>query len=355
MKTSFIPIDYDYFDFKGRNYAKIVGRDEKGKKVCIIDECDVYFWAILRDGLSEQKTKKLIEKISKIRLDLKGRKTKVEKIELLNKNFMGKSVKALKIYATNYKDLHNIADHLGLDEIEKRRGYDLGYVTHYINESKLNPLTWHEVEGEILNNSEEYGGIDMALDVELCIKLQKHRLLDKKDFSPNIMAYDIETTELKIGEGEILMVSLVSKNFQKVITWKKTTKNKPSYVEYVKDEGELIEKFVQHIKEQKPDILVGYNSDGFDLPYIKARAENYNIKLNLGVDGSQPKFTRGVVLSGKISGIVHVDILKFIRTTYSQYMQSETLSLNEVAKEFLGNEKKDFNAHNLPSGEKIDW
>ena len=39
-------------------------------------------------------------------------------------------------------------------------------------------------------------------------------------------------------------------------------------------------------------------------------------------------------------GIVHVDILKFIRTAYAQYMKSETLSLNEVAKEFLGDTKK---------------
>ena len=110
IQTDFIPIDYDYFDLEGKNYARIIGRDSKGKRICIIDSCPVYFWAILKDNLKPLKIKKLIEKIGKIKLDLKGRQTKVEKVELHDKNFLGKKVKALKIFATNYKDLHDIAD-----------------------------------------------------------------------------------------------------------------------------------------------------------------------------------------------------------------------------------------------------
>ena len=95
-------------------------------------------------------------------------------------------------------------------------------------------------------------------------------------------------------------------------------------------------------KKISPDFLVGYFSDGFDLPYLKARAEKNKIKLELGVDGSQPIFSRGIGTTARIKGIVHVDILRFIRTVYSQYMTSETLSLNEVAKEFLEDTKKPF-------------
>ena len=51
METEFIPIDYDYFDFEGKNYTKIVGRDTNGKRVCVIDSCDVYLWAILKKDL----------------------------------------------------------------------------------------------------------------------------------------------------------------------------------------------------------------------------------------------------------------------------------------------------------------
>ena len=357
MLTQFITIDYDYFDFQGRNYVKIIGRDEKSKRVCIIDSCPVFIWAVLKNNLPKEKIDKLIKKISKIQLDSKGRKTKVEKVELQEKNYLGKQVQALKIFVTNYKDLQEIASELDFKEIEKRRGHDLGFITHYIIEKKLSPLNWYEIEGEILNNSQEFGGIDMALEVNTCIKVDKIKKLEKqKEFQPKVLAYDIETDSLEIGEGEILMISLVgNKGTKKVLTWKKESSKKPNYVEYVKDEAELLEKFVEEVKKDSPDFLVGYFSDGFDLPYIKARAEKLGVKIKLGLDGTQPKFSKGTSLRAKINGIVHIDILRFIRTAYAQYMKSETLTLNEVAKEFLGDTKKPFEHRHSSDIKKIDW
>lgn len=354
MKTQFIPIDYDYFDFRGKNYAKIIGRDSRGKRICVIDSCDIYLWAILRDKLGQKKTEKLIDKIQKIKLDIKGRQTKVEKVELHDKNFMGRKVKALKIFATNYKDLHDIADKLGMSEIQNRRGYDLGFTTHYISEKKINPLCWYEISGQVLDNSDGFGGIGKHLDVDHCIKLEKHKKISDKKFYPKVLAYDIEADEFKIGQGEILMISLVGENFKKVITWKKSP-IKPSYVEYVKDEAELLERFVKHVRKFSPDFLVGYFSDGFDLPYLKARAEKHRVELNLGLDNTQPKFYRGVIMTGRISGIVHIDLLKFIQTAYAQYMQSETLSLNMVANEFLGDKKKEFKIQHSSKIKDHDW
>lgn len=357
MKTDFIPIDYDYFDFNGRNYARITGRDGNGRRVCVIDSCPVYFWAILKDGLSQKNIDKVIAKVKKIKLNAKGRKTAVESVEIHDKNFLGKKVRALKIFATNYKDLHDIADRISFKEIEKRRGYDLGFITHYIIEKKLLPMHWYEISGEALNNSAEFGGIDSVLEVDVCIKLESFREAKKEKFLPRVLAYDIETDEIRIGEGEILMVSLVSEDFKKVITWKQLPESakKPPYVEYVKDEAELLEKFTEYVKKSSPDFLAGYFSDGFDLPYLRARAEKNSVKLSLGLDGTQPRFYRGIVPTGKINGIVHVDLLRFIQTAYSQYMQSETLSLNEVAKEFLGETKKDFKIKHPSKLDKESW
>jgi len=353
MKTDFIPIDYDYFDFNGRNYAKIIGRDEKGKRVCLIDSCDIYFWVILKDNLKENKIKRLISKIEKIKVEVKGRKSKVEKVEVCNKSFLGKEVKALKIYSSNYKDLHEIASKLDMTEIEKRRGYDLGFITHYIIEKKLIPLNFYEIEGEVLNNSQEFNGIDSNLDVDLCIKVNSIKKNKDSLFNPKVLAFDIETEEFKIGKGEILMISLVSENFKKVISWKKGSNLE--FVEKVKDEAELLEKFVEYVKKISPDFLVGYFSDCFDLPYLKARAEKNKVRLSLGLDNSQPTFSRGAMLTGKIDGIVHIDLLRFIETAYSQYMQSETLSLNEVSNEFLGESKKQFEFKHSSKLDESEW
>ena len=71
METNFIPIDYDYFDFQGKNYAKIIGRNSDGKRVCVIDSCPVYLWAILKDNLKQEKINKLIKKIKKNKIKYK--------------------------------------------------------------------------------------------------------------------------------------------------------------------------------------------------------------------------------------------------------------------------------------------
>ncbi len=342
METDFIPLDYDYFDFEGRNYMKIYGRGSKDQRICVIDSCPVYFWAILNDGLDKKKVDNLMERIEKIKLNIKGRQTKVEAVELHSKNFLGKPVNALKIFATNYKDLHEIADRLGLEEIVKRRGYDLGFITHYILEKKIKPMHWYKVSGPVLSNSPDFGGVDSELEVDLCLKMEKAEEIPEKNFKPKVLTYDIETDDIKLGEGEILMVSMVSEGFRKVITWKKDSTKKVDFVEYVKNEEALLEKFVEYVKKVSPDFLVGYFSDGFDLPYMKMRADKNKVKLSLSLDSSQPRFSRGIEISAKTKGIIHIDLLKFIRTAYSQYMQSETLSLNEVSKEFLNDKKKDF-------------
>jgi len=52
------------------------------------------------------------------------------------------------------------------------------------------------------------------------IRELKKNYQTKKLQAKKYLSYDIETDSLKIGEGEILMISLVSDNFKKVLTWK---------------------------------------------------------------------------------------------------------------------------------------
>jgi DNA polymerase Pol2 len=342
MQINFIPIDYDYFDYNGKNYAKIIGRTDKGKKICVIDSCDIYFWAILKKDLTDKQIKKVQEKIENIKVEGKTRTTSVIKTEIHNKNFLGNKVKAIKVFIPNYKDAHDVADQMGFDEIEKRRGYDLNFITLYIIEKKLKPLAWHKIEGEVLSEKDNFNNIDSSMDLEMCIKAEKITSLENKVsvFEPKILAYDIETDDFDAGKGKILMISLVGNDIKKVLTWKKESKKE--FVEYFKDEKSMIEAFVKEVKKYDPDILAGYFSDGFDLPYIKERANKLKVSLNLGVDNSQPVFSRGKLLTGKIRGIIHIDIFRFIKTAYSQYLQSETLSLDEVASELLGERKLEF-------------
>ncbi len=360
-----MPVDYDYFDFDGRNYVRMIGRDGDGKKVCVVDSYDANFYVILK---RDADVDKVVKKIKGVEIRQASRVTKVLRTEVLNKKFLGKAVRAIRVFVTNHKDAHDVASAIGdLDGVDKRREYDIPLVTKYIKEKGVEPLGWYTVRGQ---RTEDRGQAIEGIDCYLADEIEPLKI--KKEFVPRILAYDIETDDREIGKGEILCISVFgmsgcrgvgrrgkcgvvgSGEFKKVLTWKKC-KGAPEYVEFCKDEADMIEKFIEHVNDYDADILTGYFSDGFDLPYLKAAADKNGVEFGLGVDGRGPSFTRGRIPSGKIAGIVHIDLYRFIDAVFSQYLQSETLSLNEVAKELVGEIKEDFDFSRLSDMRDLDW
>jgi DNA polymerase, archaea type len=355
MKLKFMPLDYSYFDFNGKNVILIIGRNEKGKRIGVIDDYEPNFWVVLKDKISDKKIKEIEKKIGVIEVEKASRKTRVLSTRVCDKKFLGKNVKAIQVFVENHKDLQAVASEIDFPEVDKRREYDISIISKYIMEKKVNPMEWQDVETNSLDISEEYGGFGKDLDVEMLVKVEKISKSDEQpEFKPKVLTFDIETDEFELGKGNVLMISLYGENFEKVLTWKKCSK-KQDFVECFKDEAEMLEKFVEYVKEYDADILSGYFSDGFDLPYLKSVASRNKVRLSLGIDGSQPNFTRGRIPSGKIFGMVHLDVFRFIENVYSQYLQSETISLNDVASELLGENKKDFDFHKIPNMKDADW
>ncbi len=355
MKYDFIPVDYSYFDYDGKNYIKIIGRTKHKTQICLIDDYSPNFWLILKENSQKEEIDKLIEKIKKITIEKNIRNTEITDIQIHTKKFLEKEVKAIQIFATNHKDLHEIASEIGDSEIIKhRREYDINILSKYIMEKQLNPLTWYTIEATPLT-TEDFGGIINVIDLEATFRLDNFKeSKEQHEFKPKVLAYDIETKSVEIGKNQIFMISLYGENFKKVLTCQ-NTKDRQEYVESFWTEKEMLEAFIQNIKEYSPDILCGYFSDGFDLPYIKARAEKNKLKLNIGIDNSQPTFSKGRIPTGKIDGIVHIDVFRFIQSAFSQYLQTESLSLNAVANELIGEQKEDFDFNLLDNMTEETW
>lgn len=351
MEIRFIPVDFGYFDYNGENYIKLIGRNSKGRKVCVIDSYKPNFWIILDEGADAKTVEKSLQGIN---VEKSGRKTSINKTEIHKKKFLGEDVEAIRVFIDNHKDSHEIASEIGDNEsIYKRREYDIPIITKYIKEKKVEPLEWYDVEVDDVSDG-EFGDIKSELNIPVYVS-KKFKTIDKQpDFNPRILSYDIETSNRKIGDGEIFMISVYGKNAKKVFTWKKVD-SAQDYVEFCKNEKEMIKSFSEFVRKYDADILAGYFSDGFDLPFIKKRADKFKINLDLGVDGKGPIFNKSRIPSGKINGLVHFDIYKFIDSVFSQYLQSETLSLDEVAKELIGESKEEFDFKKLKNMSEQDW
>jgi DNA polymerase I len=105
----------------------------------------------------------------------------------------------------------------------------------------------------------------------------------------------------------------------------------------VSDESELLKRFVQIIKSENPDIITGYNSDKFDFPYIKERADLLGISLKLGVDGSKLKFITVPKKAALIKGRIHIDLYRIVR----KHLQLNSHTLQSVYQKLYGEDKID--------------
>ena len=110
-----------------------------------------------------------------------------------------------------------------------------------------------------------------------------------------------------------------------------------------KNETEMLNQFFEIFCEYDPDIVVGYNQQDFDIPYITDRvktlvAKGEAINPVVGRDGSQIGYRRfGLITRTEIKGRVVVDALPLVRRAFSlkQY------TLRAVSKELLNREKLD--------------
>ncbi|MEM1535014.1 MAG: DNA-directed DNA polymerase [Candidatus Pacearchaeota archaeon] len=336
MKFEFFLTDIDYFDIGEKDYIRLWGRSGN-KIVCLLDNCEKYYYHFFKPGLSKAQLEKYIEKIKAISFSYAGRQVKVKDAKVVKKNFIGKPTEALQIFAYNHKDIIPLKDKIKKfsESIEHaHKEDDINFITRYIIEKDITPLCWYNVEIEDIGKSSIDGiNADIVGFVKSIAKDAK-----RYEYKPKILTFDIEASEFEIGKGEIIMISLMSDNFKKVLTWKKfpTTQR---WIEFVKDEAELIKKFVDIVNSEKPDYLVGYFSDGFDMPYLKERAKANKIKLCIGLDGSEVSLQKGKITSAKTAGICHIDLFRFVENFVAPSLRTETLTLNEVASQLIGEKK----------------
>ncbi|MCH2619080.1 MAG: ribonuclease H-like domain-containing protein [Candidatus Poseidoniia archaeon] len=103
------------------------------------------------------------------------------------------------------------------------------------------------------------------------------------------------------------------------------------------EEEDILKRFVKAVSDHDPDIITGYNIDGYDLPLLKERAEVYGLSLKIGRDGSEmeQKFQRFWKVQGRVVADAWWNVKREVRPRQE--------SLNAVAKELLGREKHDVN------------
>ena len=134
-----------------------------------------------------------------------------------------------------------------------------------------------------------------------------------------ILSFDIENS---IKTGEIYTICCAVRENQEIKKEK-----------IVGEEPEIIKKFVETVNKHDPDIITGYNIEGYDFPLLSERAEKHNIEIIIGRDKSALTSTKGRYW--RIHGRLSVDV--WLAAKRELRPKRETLA--HIAKIVL-NEKK---------------
>jgi DNA polymerase I len=113
----------------------------------------------------------------------------------------------------------------------------------------------------------------------------------------------------------------------------------------MESEEEMLRAFLDILKRFDPDVLLGYNSNQFDFPYIIDRMRGLGIKPKMGRAEKNSYYrTFGNSTRVNITGRVVVDVLPLVKKDFAL----KRYGLGEVSKAILGREKLDVSHTEIP-------
>ena len=256
--------DISYDVENGKPLVKIFCTDKNGNLFLVIDRNFLpYFYVLPKEGREKELKKKIQE------IDERKIKTKILKVEEVEKIFgLNQKRIFLKVYFQNPRKISKVRDEIkDWEEVEETYEYSINFYKRYLIDRGISPMGYIGVEGE----ERERIGYTL-IEANKVERIESDERIDLR-----FLAFDTEWVEEKNDE-RIIMISLVSNDgkIKKVLTFK-DWKDRPNYVEVLKNERDLILRFFEILKEYKPHFLIGYNSDGFDFARLKRKIEKYKI------------------------------------------------------------------------------
>ncbi|MEA1943955.1 MAG: DNA-directed DNA polymerase [Euryarchaeota archaeon] len=326
-------IDADYILDNSKPVVRLFGRDPDGRSVCcFVPDFEPYFYVqpvSIDDSLRE---------IPEIR-----RTEIVERYEPVG--YQEHPAKMLKVFTGKPKDVPAIRD-------EVRRYADRVYETdimfrnRFMIDTGIFGMGWAQTEDTLSSEPAYLSGVDS----DLTVLSQVSPIEVTKNAPMRYLAFDIEC---QVDEGvptsdrsPVIMISLAFEpeypgaGETLVLVGKKAD---CGGIESYNDEADLLNRFFEIVRDYDPDVILGYNSNEFDFPYIAERVKilkdnGKKLRDDISRD-SRTVFCRkiGNVTRVSVRGRIVADVLPLIRREYSikQY------TLKNVAKTLLDIEKLD--------------
>jgi len=267
---------------------RMFGIDEYGRRVLVLDRSfRPYFYAIIKDNIDEGKVKKKLE-------------GKALSIESCVRKLFGREKKVLKIVTTIPAKVKELREYVrSLSEVEEVVEADIRFYMRYMIDMGIKPSSWI-----IIQNYEEIKNPYKYIDGVYLVKSKPEVVEDHKVPKLKMLAFDIEVYNPKgmpNPERDPIII---------ITTMNSDGKLKTFIASDERNDRVIIKEFVNYVKEYNPDVILGYNSNNFDIPYLVERCEKLGIKFDISRVESKPE--QSVYGHWSIIGRANIDLYNFI-------------------------------------------
>jgi len=314
MELEFYLLDATYEVVSGEPHVILWGITRSGERVVLRDKrFRPYFYALLSG-------RQYIEAAARRIRALSEASSPIIEVKPVGKKYFGKPVNALRVTTVIPESVRKYREKVreveGVVEVLEA---DIRFSMRYLLDNGLEPCGWHIAEVSETPVPARYR-VPRAFEVTGSIKPTGDT---RAPSDLRVLAFDIEVyTESGSPHPERDPVIIIGV--------KTSSGEAKQFTADDMDDKAAIMEFTNYVLNYDPDIIVGYNSNQFDWPYLLERARVHGLKLDIGRrrDGEPSTSTYGHV---SIPGRLNVDLLNF-----AEEIPEVKLKSLDVVADYLG-------------------
>jgi len=323
-EIEFILLDSSY-EIVGREPVVVLwGLTVEGERVVLLDRrFRPYFYALIARGRESE-----AERIAARIRGLSKPGSPIIAAEVVDKKYFGRPRKAVKTTTVIPESVREYREEVKrIEGVEDALEADIRFAMRYIIDKFLYPFRIYKVKVEEVKApgyrvDHVYNVVEAPQPVEALSTREAGVLGGMRLLAFDIEVYSRQGSPNPVRDPVIIISVKTSDGHEEVFTADDH------------NDKRVIESFVRFVKEYDPDIIVGYNNNHFDWPYLMKRARVLGVKLDVTRRvGAEP--VTSVYGHVSVPGRLNVDLYDYAEEIH----EVKVKTLEEVA-EYLGVMKK---------------
>jgi len=338
METDFLLIDCDYIIVDEKPIVRLFGRTREGKSITAFYRGYLPYFYIM--------PKNEADVIDFLKKRFASMLVKIEEVEkFLSVGYSSKKTKLLKITLKDPSKVPQVRTELINSNLtDKIFEADILFKNRFMADFNLHGMRWIRVTGTGTNTNTVK--TDLVVEAKNIEEIEDQTLSSLKYMSIDIETVSSSEAKPDSKKDQIIMIGLFfsppHNGKKSLVLVAKPIRTESKTVLFFNDEKRMLEEFVKTVESYDPDIIVGYNINDFDLPFILDRLSTNNASRMIGRCNKKSAISKKVGIRHKnsVSGRVVVDVYELIKESVGKgLLRLKRYGLGDVAREMIGEDK----------------